>query len=311
MATKRETVLVLGATGQQGGATARALLKDGWRVRALVRDPASAKARALEGAGAELVTGDMGDRASLDRAVAGAYGVFSIQPSSPQLTYGLTDEDEVRFGTSIADAAKAAGVEHFVYTSVLGLGPGTGVGHFESKWRIEEHVRASGLRATIVRPGTFMELLLVPGFGLSQGTLQFFMRPDESMQFIAGEDIGVLTARVFADPRTYVGTTLEMAGDSLTGNALAEKISRATGTSITYTRFPPEVLTAIPMLGKLVKMFDEGRVFGAADIPALRRLAPGLLTFDAWLERGGAAALRERLASALDRDVANGFPAQS
>ncbi|WP_434301675.1 NmrA/HSCARG family protein [Corallococcus exiguus] len=297
MATKSEVVLVLGATGQQGGGTARALVKDGWRVRALVRDPASTKARELEAAGVELVRGDMGDRASLDRAVAGAYGVFSIQPASPQVHYGLTDDDEVRFGTSIADAAKAAGVKHFVYTSVLGLRSGTEVGHFESKWRIEEHVRASGLRATIVRPGTFMELLLVPNMGLTPRGFQFFMQPDQSMQFIAGEDIGVLTARVFADPRTYVGTTLELAGDSLTGNALAEKISRATGTSIAYSRFPPEVLAASPMLRKLVKLIDESQAFESADIPALRRLAPGLLTFDAWLERGGAAAIRERFAA--------------
>ncbi|WP_224360250.1 NmrA/HSCARG family protein [Hyalangium versicolor] len=297
MAKKSEAVLVLGATGQQGGATARALLKDGWRVRALVRDPSSAKARALEAAGVELVRGDMGDRASLDRAVAGAYGVFSIQPSSGQQHYGVTDDDEVRFGMDIADAAKAAGVDHFVYTSVLGLRSGTGVGHFESKWRIEEHVRASGLRATIVRPGTFMELLLVPNFGLTPRGLQFFMRPDQPMQFIAGEDIGVLTARVFADPRTYVGTTLGLAGDSLTGKQLAEKISRATGTSISYARFPPEVLAQSPMLHKLVKMLDEERVIGNADIPALRRLAPDLLTFDAWLERGGAAAIRERFAA--------------
>ncbi|WP_223638973.1 NmrA/HSCARG family protein [Corallococcus sp. EGB] len=297
MATKRETVLVLGATGVQGGATARALLKDGWRVRALVREPAGTKARALEAMGVELVRGDMGDRASLDHAVAGAYGVFSIQPSSGQQVYGVTDEDEARFGMSIADAAKAAGVEHFVYTSVLGLRPGTGVGHFESKWRIEEHIRASGLRATIVRPATFMELLLMPNFTPSRGALQFFAHPDQPMQFIAGEDIGVLAARVFADPRTHVGTALELAGDSLTGNALAEKIGRATGTSISYGRFPPEVLAALPFLGRIVELVDAGWVTGVADIAALRRLAPGLLTFDAWLERGGAEAFRERFAA--------------
>ncbi|RKI55431.1 NmrA/HSCARG family protein [Corallococcus sp. AB049A] len=297
MATKSETVVVLGATGVQGGATARALLKDGWRVRALVRDPASARARELEAAGVELVRGDMGDRASLDRAVAGAYGVFSIQPASPQQSYRVTDEDEVRFGIGIADAAKAAGVQHFVYTSVLGLRPGSGVGHFESKWRIEEHVRASGLRATIVRPGTFMELLLMPAFAPSQGRLQFFAQPDQPMQFIAGEDIGVLVARVFADPRTHVGTVLEMAGDSLTGKQLAEKLGRATGTSLTYTRFPPEVLEQAPYLRRVVDLVDKGWVSGIADIPALRRLAPGLLTFDAWLERGGAEAFRRLPAS--------------
>jgi uncharacterized protein YbjT (DUF2867 family) len=296
MATRDERVLVLGATGVQGGATARALLREGWRVRALVRDPSSAKARALEAQGVELVRGDMGDRSSLDRALLGAYGVFSIQPSSGQPQYGVTDDDEVRFGREAVDAAKAAGVEHFVYTSVAGLRPGTGVGHFESKWRIEEYVRASGLRATIVRPATFMELLLEPHFGLSSRAFHFFVQPERAMQFIAGDDIGVLTARVFADPRTHVGTTLELAGDELTGNALAEKMGRATHTSISYAQFPPEVLEGSALLRRLVGLVNEGRLAGNADIAALRRLSPGLLTFDMWLERGGAALLQARLA---------------
>jgi uncharacterized protein YbjT (DUF2867 family) len=297
MATRDELVLVLGATGVQGGATARALRRDGWRVRALVRDPSSAKARALEAHGVELVRGDMGDRSSLDRALVGAYGVFSIQPSSGQPQYGVTDDDEVRFGQLAVDAAKAAGVQHFVYTSVAGLRAGTGVGHFESKWRIEEYVRASGLPATIVRPATFMELLLEPHFGLSGRVFHFFVEPEHSMPFIAGEDIGVLSARVFADPRTHVGTTLELAGDELTGNALAEKMSRATHTSISYARFPPEVLAGSPLLRRLVDLVDQGWLSGTTDSAALRRLSPGLLTFDMWLERGGAALLQARLAS--------------
>ncbi|NBD10123.1 MULTISPECIES: NmrA/HSCARG family protein [Corallococcus] len=296
MATQDKCVLVLGATGQQGGATARALRGDGWRVRALVRDPSSAKARALEAGGVELVRGDMGERVSLERALEGAYGVFSVQPSSGQPQYGVTDEDEFRFGAGVVDAAKAAGVEHFVYTSMAGLRPGTGVGHFESKWRIEEYVRASGLRATIVRPGAFMELLLEPHMGLAERALRFFLQPEGRMQFIASNDIGVLVARVFADPHAHVGTTLELAGDELTGNQLAEKIGRATHTSISYARFPPEFLARSALLRRLVEVVDEGMLVGDADIPALRRLSPGLLTFDAWLERGGAAEIQARFA---------------
>ncbi|MCY1022476.1 NmrA/HSCARG family protein [Pyxidicoccus sp. MSG2] len=297
MATQGKRVLVLGATGQQGGATARALRKDGWSVRALVRDPSSAKARALEGKGVELVRGDLGDRASLDRALVGAYGVFSIQPSSGQPQYGVSDDDEFRFGVGVVEAAKAAGVEHFVYTSMAGLRPGTGVGHFESKWRIEEHVRASGLRATIVRPSAFMELLLEPHFGLAQRALRFFVRPDRTMQFIASDDIGVLVARVFAEPRAHAGTTLELAGDELTGNELAEKIGRATHESISYAQFPPEFLAQSALLRRLVELVDEGIAVGNADVPALRRLSPELLTFDTWLERGGAAEIRARFAA--------------
>ncbi|HEX8538135.1 MAG TPA: NmrA family NAD(P)-binding protein, partial [Cystobacter sp.] len=192
------TILVLGATGQQGGATARALVRDGWRVRALVREPASPRARALEGV--ELVAGDMGDAGALAAAMAGAYGVFSVQPSSAQPQYGVTDQEEERLGIAVADAAGRAGVAHLVYSSVAWLGPDTGVGHFESKWRIEEHIRRSRLPATIVRPVTFMELLLEPHFGLTQGHLHFFTRPEQPLQLISVADIGRLVARVFADP---------------------------------------------------------------------------------------------------------------
>ena len=297
VATQSELGLVLGATGQQGGATARALRKDGWRVRALVRDPLSAKARALEGLGVEVVRGDFREQASLERALEGAYGVFSVQPSSGQPQYGVSDDDEFRFGVGVADAAKAAGVEHFVYTSMAGLRPGTGIGHFESKWKIEEHVRASGLRATIVRPSAFMEILLEPHFGLQERSLKFFLQPDRAMQFIASDDIGVLVARVFADPRVHVGTTLELAGDELTGNELADKIGRATHESISYARFPPEFLAQSALLTRLVEVVDEGIAVGNADLAALRRLSPDLLTFDAWLERGGAAQIRARFAA--------------
>ncbi|WP_394825791.1 NmrA/HSCARG family protein [Pendulispora albinea] len=292
MAAKNEFVLVLGATGQQGGATARALRRDGWRVRAFVRDPQSPQAQALAQLGVELAQGDLDDRSSLDRAMGGAFGVFSIQPSSGQPQYGVSDEDELRLGVSVADAAKSAGVAHFVYTSAAGLRPGTGVGHFESKWRIEEHVRASGLRATIVRPAAFTDLLLWPVFGLSRRELVFFQQPDRAMQFIVPEDIGPLVAHVFSNPEAHLGATIELAGDELTGNELAAQISRATHESVSYARFPPEMLAQNPLFGRLVDVVDREKVFGRADIPALRRIHPGLRTVSTWLAQGGAEAIR-------------------
>jgi uncharacterized protein YbjT (DUF2867 family) len=174
---------------------------------------------------------------------------------------------------------------------MAGLRPGTGVGHFESKWQIEEYVRASGLRATIVRPPAFMEILLEPHFGLSYRALMFFVRPDRAMQFIASDDIGRLVARVFADPHAHIGTTLELAGDELTGNELADKIGRATGVAVSYAQFPAEVLAQSALLRRLVELVDEGVAVGNADLAALRRLVPGLVTFDAWLAQGGAAAI--------------------
>ncbi|HEX7453525.1 MAG TPA: NmrA family NAD(P)-binding protein, partial [Polyangiaceae bacterium] len=137
-------VLVTGATGRQGGAVARHLLKRGtFVVRALVRDKDKPAAQALERAGAVLVKGEFNDRASLDLALQDAYGVFSVQ----SLNAGL--EAEVRDGNALADAAKAAAVEHFVYSSVGGAERKTGIPHFESKARIEDHLRSSGLPYTI------------------------------------------------------------------------------------------------------------------------------------------------------------------
>ncbi|WNG17811.1 NmrA/HSCARG family protein [Cystobacter fuscus] len=278
-----KTILVLGATGQQGGATARALVRDGWRVRALVRDPASPRARALEGV--ELVAGDMGDAGALAAAMAGAYGVFSVQPSSGQPQYGVTDEEEERLGIAVADAAGRAGVAHLVYTSVAWLGPDTGVGHFESKWRIEEHIRRSRLPATIVRPAGFMEMLLEPHLGLTQGRLQFFMRPEQPIQLIAVADIGRLVARVFADPARHLGQTLELAGDELTGPAIASLFGRARGIEASYARFPAEVLAANDMMRRLSDFADRGGMSNGADMAALRQLVPDLLTFEAWLRQ--------------------------
>jgi uncharacterized protein YbjT (DUF2867 family) len=293
MTRKSELVLVLGATGQQGGATARALVEDGWRVRALVRDTAGKRATSLAASGIEIVPGDLRNRASIDAAVAGAYGVFSIQPSSGQPEYGVTDEDELNFGVCVADAAKAAGVEHLIYTSVAGVAPGTGVGHFESKWRIEQHIHSIGIKATILRPAPFMEILSLPLFGLGTGRLVFFAAPEYPVQFIAVEDIGRIAAQAFANPHTQSGRTFDIAGDALSGNDLAARIGRAMHRSILYSRFPADIVNQNPLIKRLIDLVDRGGAGGSADIDALRKLHPGLLTFDAWLARSGSAVLRK------------------
>ncbi|MCI4655907.1 NmrA/HSCARG family protein [Sphingomonas aquatilis] len=282
-------ILVLGATGQQGGSVTRALTEDGWAVRALVRDPTSERALALSAIGVETVAGNLGDLDSLKAAAAGAYGVFSVQPSSGQPEYGVTDEDEARFGASVAEAAQDAGVEHLVYSSVAGAGPGTGIGHFESKWRVEEHVRGLPLDWTVLRPTAFMEILLWPQFGLAERELTFFMLPNREMQFIAVEDIGRIAAKVFADRAAFRNQTFEIAGDSATGDDLAEKIGTAIGRRITYRRFPDPLLRDAPWLARLVELVEQGPAAGHADLDNLRSLHPGLLTFDAWLNKSGGA----------------------
>ncbi len=287
------TVLVLGATGQQGGSVARALRSKGWRVEALVRDTTTAEATALTARGIEPVQGDLTDGQSLQAAMAGAYGVFSVQPSSGQgAAYGVTDEDEVRYGKAIADVAVATGVRHLVYSSANAAGPTkSGVGHFDTKSEIEAYVRELPIASTIVRPSAFMEILTLPGMGLDQGEFTFFMKPDQLMQFIAVEDIGRIVAAIFADPARFGSQTIEIEGDTVTGDELAEKFSRTAARPIDYHRFSDGLLEQNAFLGGLARLVDQGRLAGHADVASLREAFPGLLSVDAWLEGAGRTAL--------------------
>ena len=284
-----KSVLVFGATGQQGGSVASALKNKGWPVRALVRDPNSVKAKALSDLGVELLQGDFSDVASLKNAMTGVYGVFSVQPSSGQgAAYGVSDEDEVRYGKTVADIAKETRVQHLVYTSVNAAGPEkTGMGHFDSKSEIEAYIRHLGIKSTIVRPAGFMELLMLPGMGLEKGMFTSFLRPGQTGQVIAVHDIGKIVATIFLGADRFVGRTIEIAGDEITSVSLQDSLSRAAGKSIAYHRFPDSLLEEDSFLGRLADLFDHGRLTGNADIVSLKNEFGPLLNFDEWLAGPG------------------------
>ncbi|WP_093221278.1 MULTISPECIES: NmrA/HSCARG family protein [unclassified Variovorax] len=293
-------VLVFGATGQQGGSVAWALLKAGWRVRALVRNPNSAGALALRDAGVTLIEGEFADDRAMRQAIHGVHAVFSVQPSSGQgAVLGLSDEEEERFGIAIAELAAQSGVQHLVYSSTSAVSSGlTGMGHFDSKLHIEDHIRKLPINATILRPAAFMEMLLMPGFGLDQGQFNFFMRLDQPMQFIAVQDIGVIVAAVLADSARFGGATFEIASATATGADLQALFSQAAGRHIAYARFSDEVLAGNAFLRRLTELLDAGPLVGHADLPALRKLHPGLQTFESWLHGQGRKAFENALGAA-------------
>src|SRR5262245_59749419 len=136
MQNANRTVLITGATGRQGGAAIRHMLPKRWRLRALTRNPGSRPAMDLKSRGVELVRGDLEEPASLESAVRGAYGVYSVQDF-----WAVGAVREVRQGKNLADAASKAGVRHFVYSSVGGAERSTGIPHWESKWEIEKYIR--------------------------------------------------------------------------------------------------------------------------------------------------------------------------
>lgn len=273
------TIAVAGATGQQGGAVARKLLADGWQVRALTRQADKPAARALEALGAEIVPGDLDDRAELDAAFRGAYGVFSVQ------NFWLANvgaDGEVRQGMAVADAAKAAGVQHLVYSSVGGADRAPGVLHFESKWQIEQYIHSLNIPHTILRPVAFMDNYNWSRPFILSGTFSGIgLRADKSLQLIAAEDIGVFAALAFASPDKFLGRTLEIAGDELTEAQIAETFSRVIGRPVNLG--PGQ---AADEEGNAMVRFFNGTGY-AADIPALRGLHPGLLTLDQYLIRNG------------------------
>ncbi|WP_158888480.1 NmrA/HSCARG family protein [Amycolatopsis anabasis] len=285
-------VVVTGATGQQGGAVAARLLADGWRVRALTRDPASAKARALTDAGAEVVAGNLEDRASVEPCIQGAYGVFSVHPGP--LTPG---QDEFLAGKNVVDAALAHGVTHLVYSSGAGADRTAALGLQQEKWAVEQYLAGAGISATVLRPASFMENYLNPLFGLSRGGLTTAAGPEVRQTHIALDDIAAFAALAFERPEAYRGRTLELAGDEITPPEVAAAISAATGHTVEYSRLSLEVLRRHnERFARGYELLNSAEL-PRPDIPALRELHPDLMDFRTWLDRTGGAKLKEFLNS--------------
>jgi len=234
----KDVVLVTGATGKQGGAVARELLKHGCRVRAMTRKPQGEAARTLEALGAEVVQANLDDLASVKRALEGAWGVFGVQNSWEA---GVEREEEQ--GKRLAELARKAGVRHYVYSSVASADRKTGIPHFDNKWRIEETVRMLRFPSHVVlRPVFFMENLLSGSSreGIDNGVVAIALQPETRLQLIAVRDIGCYGALAFEKHDELAGRAIEVAGDVKTGPELAEVLARVMGRPMHFVPVPIE-----------------------------------------------------------------------
>ncbi|WDT77411.1 MAG: NmrA/HSCARG family protein [Candidatus Manganitrophus sp.] len=261
-----ETILVTGATGQQGGVVARYLLQEGVKVRVLTRRPA--KADALKKLGAEVAVGDLTDKESLQPPLRGVRKVFLV---TTPFEAGL--EAEVRQGIGMIDAAKEAGVEQLVFSSVGSANRNTGIPHFETKWQIERHLKQADVPATILRPVFFMENFTAPWMlpSIRQGKVVLPLPADRKLQMIALDDIGAFGAAAFIRPKEFLGEEIDLAGDALTMPEALELLAREIGKAIRYEPLPID--QAEKTLGHdaavMYRWFNE--VGYSVDIPALEK----------------------------------------
>lgn len=304
MSAIKPLILVTGATGAQGGATARALLAEQFRVRILTRNPEAPAALALVAAGAEAVVGDMEDAASLARAVAGASGVFSVQVPDAAGT-----DSERRHGFALIEAAKAAGVTHFVHTSVCEAGKHTAFPRWGSdywwqkywtdKWDVEEAVRSAGFKHwTVLKPAFMMDNFAQPKARymfphLRQGQIITALAPTTRMQLVAADDVGTLAHAAFHDPKHFSGKSIDLAAEALTMEEVASALSQALGKPVSAQSVSAEQAIEAGLFAGWVRSQEWTNEVGyRADIPALTQTLGNhgivLTPFATWIERHAA-----------------------
>jgi len=280
METNDNIILVTGATGRQGGAVVKHLLERGWQIRALTRDPDQPKAQSLADMGVEVLHGNLETITPTHSALRDLYGIFSVQTREEGV------ESEVRQGCRLADMAILNGVHHFVYSSVGGADRRTGIPHFETKWRVEEHIRKLDLPWTILRPVFFMDNFSSSEMQsqIKEGKLPLAMDPGKPLQMIAVDDIGAFAAMAFDHPKEYMRKSIEIAGDELTIPQAAHSISQVTGRNVEFVQVPIEDLySSSPEMAAMFEWFNrEGY---RADISHLRTIYPDLMNFETWLHR--------------------------
>lgn len=278
-------ILVTGATGRQGGATLRHLAgREGPVLRGLTRKPESPAAQALRALGVEMVKGDLDDAASVAHALDGVWGVFAVQNSWEA---GVAGEEEQ--GKRLVALARAAGVEHFVYSSVASANRATGVPHFDSKSRIEDALRAAAFPFhTIVRPVYFMENL-THALQDSGSTLRVALQPHTQLQMVATDDIGRFGAAALSDPRRWNRAEVEIAGDFLSLTEAARLLAEVGHTSVSYEAIPIEAVRKSSEDAALMMQWLESVGF-SADISGLEeRWGIRPLTLREWLADGASA----------------------
>ena len=281
--TNNNIIFVTGGTGNQGGAVARNLISSGFTVKALTRNPDSAKALDLKKLNIQLVKGDLNNADTYREHLKDIYGIFSVQ------TFENGVDKEISQGITLATLAKEFGIKHFLYSSALGTDLDSGVSHIDSKLKIENHIKQSGLPFTIVRPSSLYENFLIPQVkkGILKGKLIQPVDGDTILQYVAAEDIGKAATRIFENNERYIGKILPLATEQLSTLEVAQIFSEVLNKKIEYKKLPALIIKLFigKSVYKMFKWMDEKNRFSTENVDATRKEFPNLLSLKTWIER--------------------------
>ena len=287
-----KSILVTGATGQQGGATVNELLAHGFIVSALTRNTDSPAAQQLAQKGAKLVEGDWSNLDSFASALETIDAVYMVLPPTWNMSE-KEDNKEADLGIAFIDLMKQKKIQYVVYSSVMMADKHKS---FRPRFKhtIEEYLWTSGIKATVLRPATFMENFLMPSSGIAEGNLYNFMPQGRKIPYISTEDIGVFARVVFQNPEKYIGQTLELAGDEVDEQEILRALNSSLGSDLKLIQLHKADLVAQNVLfGELIDMFTT-TPFPKIDFKELSTMNPRLRTFPAWLEQFGEKAFKTK-----------------
>ena len=276
-----KTVFVTGATGKQGGAFIRNLLPMGCRIKALTRNPGSDSSQKLKKQGVEIINGDLDEPFSYKDQLNDVDAIFCV------LTYENGIKKEINQGINLADLAKKFNVKHFIYSSVIGADLHTGIPHWESKFRIEQHIQEIGLTYTLLRPNSFYENFLIPQVKsrLLKGKFVSPVDRNKVQQFISTEDVGRFGAKVFMDQETYSGKTITLAAEQMDQQQVAKCFSEVMGKEISYQKLPG-FITRLAMGKDLFKMFtwvNKNDAVFVKDLDGFKKEFPEMIDLKTWI----------------------------
>ena len=304
---EKKVIAVVGATGAQGGGLVRAILGDpagGFGARAITRDPNKEAARALAAGGAEIVRADIDDVESVKKAFDGAYGAFCVT----NFWEHFSGEKEKAQAKNLAEAAKAAGVQHAIWSTLEDtrrlmppddarmpmLQEKYRVPHFDAKAEADAYF--AGLPITYLVTSFYWDNLYAFGLGpkkADDGVYRWsFPMGNKRLAGIAADDIGKVAYGIFRAGRQYIGKTVGITGENLTVDEMSQKLSKALGVQVEYTAVEPDAYRGFgfPGADEMGNMFQiyrdfEKEVLGARSVDAARSLNPSLQNFDQWLDR--------------------------